>query len=897
MAGDEVFAFGVDMKADAALATEQKLEEGLHKIEATAATTGQKMAEAMNPAALKNAEGQYVATAVASSQLKEHVDQLVEEWQREDAVLERIKGPAREYEEDLKALNSLHQQGKVGVEEYEAELEKMNRKMGETGKGAELAEKLEGGLDIGKGLLAGGIGGGIAGGVMEIGEQIESIVESSRKLKDEYIEMTNASLRFADATHTTDDVINEQSELAEQLHSTFGPTIALYGRVKEGSDALGLSHENQIRLTKTLGQEVELAGRPLDEASNLMAKFAFAMEGGTLDARQLQTIMREVTGIADIWTAKFHTTAGGIVSAMKNGKISVDDLVKSLIESGDASDRAFSKHQATNAVLEKQFEERVKNTAAQRDESLVTATMAEAMDNATGHTHSLNEAMAAFTKGVEEQKEVITNHTREALRGMLDAYKDINLAAGALTTTVVDLARKAGIAHDPWKDALETTKQRTDELSRTVGQDHAEAVGKAKMQLVALHDEYKAGQVTTLAYRSQYEALLNTIRGGETVWDKLSKQINDPVRDAREQMAALNAMVDRGAISWDGYATAYEKARKGLDDAGIIAAKAKVSPTGQAITAEAFANIAPVPTVGGNVAGDLAAQIKASQKKDLEDLATGGKAMDKFIDDRKKLDEGLRGNIITQQEYDGLLGELRDRYNDVKSPEDEFRRGLELLREKLDAGIYSTQQFTRALDQLKLKTGQGDFTTGLRDGLRQLEEESNKAGTAMGQEVKKAVDGINTNIADMVVKGKADWGGLVDSIESDMIKLSLKKLEGGLFSAASGAMSEGGASGVVGELGGALLGHQMGASWTVPGYGGGDSVLTAFMAAPGEQVTVTPRGQQDAGAGRGAGGTAVHIHNHYDPKALVSTLRSPAADREIVNHGMRNRSVYKALYR
>lgn len=63
---------------------------------------------------------------------------------REMAVLERIKGPMREYGADVEALNRLNQAGAVSVREYETELVKLQKHYGATaGAEAQFAQTIE----------------------------------------------------------------------------------------------------------------------------------------------------------------------------------------------------------------------------------------------------------------------------------------------------------------------------------------------------------------------------------------------------------------------------------------------------------------------------------------------------------------------------------------------------------------------------------------------------------------------------------------------------------------------------------------------------------------------------------------------------------------------------------
>jgi len=71
-------------------------------------------------------------TASALTNAAKGFDSLTEAIRREQAVLERIHGPAKKYADDLKTLDSMHERGKLSTKEYADEVARLNKNLDAT---------------------------------------------------------------------------------------------------------------------------------------------------------------------------------------------------------------------------------------------------------------------------------------------------------------------------------------------------------------------------------------------------------------------------------------------------------------------------------------------------------------------------------------------------------------------------------------------------------------------------------------------------------------------------------------------------------------------------------------------------------------------------------------------
>ncbi len=204
----------------------------------------------------------------------------------------------------------------------------------------------------------------------------------------------------------------------------------------------------------------------------------------------------------------------------------------------------------------------------------------------------------------------------------------------------------------------------------------------------------------------------------------------------------------------------------------------------------------------------------------------------------------------------------------------------EALRAQLVERALAEEMNEKAVDNLsKLRTAQ----QGWSDGLTSLRDEIFDIGSQVESAMVNAFHGIEDAIVDLVVNGKADFKGLVDSILADLTRLAVRQ-----------ALMSG-----ISLLGGGppLPGFATGGSFTVGGNGGTDSEVVACRATPGEHGEVTRPG----GKNGGGGGAPPVVNNKVvvvdDPRKAVDAMASPAGEQVLFSWAKRNAAALRSLLR
>lgn len=240
------------------------------------------------------------------------------------------------------------------------------------------------------------------------------------------------------------------------------------------------------------------------------------------------------------------------------------------------------------------------------------------------------------------------------------------------------------------------------------------------------------------------------------------------------------------------------------------------------------------------------------------------------------------------------LQQQNDVLEDIQGPFNEYIERLRALRTLYREGRIDQEEFRQGFIQLRLAflDTQNDVFSGFERGYLRILQQTQDFASQSEEIITTAYEGISDALADLVVRGKADFGSLVDEIQTQLIRLATNQA---LTALLGNNLGVGGSGGFLGDLLQRLLGFgrstspvsnavdvrsgfQTGGRFRVPGSGGVDSTQVSFRATPGERVTVEPLGQQERG-----GNVFVEVHNYESPEVGVGVEEQsgPSGERVI----------------
>lgn len=606
-------------KLDDATAAAKQTTDTFTKLGPAAAQAGKQAAEGLDATATaaSRARGDLDALNAITGKLQAETralagvsSQQTAEWERmlaagkasadrQAEILERIHGPMRQYEADVQALNALLEKGQIDLADYNREMERAEKQAGRglgpvqgpqqqtaptAPTGGSSLQSLAGGASL---LLA----GGAAAGFVALGEHIDSLIGGYRDIQDVAIKAANAVQRFTDESHSATLVMDQQRELATQLHATYSQTVGLYGRLAEQADMLSLSQGELTTLTKEFGEAVQLTGKPIDAADGIMRRFAYGLAAGKIETRELRQIMREVPAVAELWTKAFGVTTDQLKHMVQDGRISTEDLMGSLLKGSQAIEDKFQKLQETHAQARDRWLEDEKILSQRYDVGFGAGHSAQAaVDKMAEQAGSGAEGWRQIAAAAEQSGKM-----GELATAALRKVHEENRAAVADTlrdlTNLTGAFRPIGDAYRKWIGDTAAVRAEVQKLN--------EPIDAARAEIDTLNHAFGSGKIDIETYEKEYAKLQTVLQRGTP---PEAYKLNAPIEAAKKSLEDLNAAFGRNDITFDQYRKEYtaltttieghtpvlEKIRQPIEDARVAYAELQKEWKAGSINAEEF---------------------------------------------------------------------------------------------------------------------------------------------------------------------------------------------------------------------------------------------------------------------------------------------------------------------
>jgi len=711
---------------------------------------------------------------------------LNQAFQREADIIERIRGPMREYRADMDALERLYKKGTLSVVEYNDELERLIKTQG-TMHGPVQAAAAGMEHPVPKSIGVGdAIEGAVKGGeILNLAHQLDEIVGHANEVEDVFIRVTNAARKFEDASHGVNVIISEQIALAHDLNSGLTSTMDVYDAVRDGTDELNLSHNEQLRLTKSLGEAVQISGKSLEQAAGLMSKFSYALASGRIESRELKGIMREVPDIASLWTTHFGLARRELILMVDQGKIGTKDLMRAMMDDTAALDANFAKRSKTNEQRKEEWLMNEKLYSQQLGVSLGVGHVAASWDEMlsgsgrrwTAFFTDFNESLAHLNGMFASVGTAIDKEVGGAMARVISGTSDMVTKFG---DGIRVMAKSAGLMSDPWGDG-----KKTGFLAQFAMQQQIKGPeGEAKIQLENLNGLLEKGALSAKEYNKKYKELMTTINGGELPEViRLWESIQAPQKAFHEGTHALDSLMRSGLITIAQYNVELTKligAYTSADFAKLLKFKPQeIKPNSEAnawaqhdadvgherVVDEKMAAIEKQYKVPdqGDLGADLAALDKRTEILRMQGVAIGG------------LDEAERRHAIELQHQAQIIEQ-------INGPQETYRSQLAAAGDLLASGHINAEKYGDAVDRIRAaylsaSDAGKSFTGGMEAAWLKLKDESSEFGKTLANTLVGDVDKLNESLVAMANGGEVSWGRMVDSMIQDLEKLILKQLE------------------------------------------------------------------------------------------------------------------------
>jgi lambda family phage tail tape measure protein len=641
---------------------------------------------------------------------------------------------------------------------------------------------------------------------MGIAEAAHKLVDLGREIlaiADEYENLQNKLRNVTSGEQDLHDTEARLFKVAQETRQSYESIVTIYQRTSNAVAGLGYSQADTAKFTERLSKLIATSGATSTEAAQAMIQLSQGMGRGVLQGQDLKAVLEDVPAIGHAIANAMGVSFGKLKELGAEGKITTQQIVDAMNNATDIDEKFANAHVTVGQVWTQ-----VQNKILQSVGEL-TADAGPELEKLEKSFEALVDAIIPMVKplleivaasGAKEIQE-LANFLVANARAMDNMWS----ALGRLVPGLQDLAKAAVTAEGPLQaiaDVLDATVNATEDLA-TVTTDSMDKAQRA-------HDVAVANAEARAAIAGADKALAQS---AQKDWERTFYWLKNTQKSLTD---AYKAQVEEGkkaAQYWKGqkqlFANLYEAAdpyAKALNDVAraqdlvnkVVAKYPQFAEAGRVIMEHAHetANKLLDPlaqyrtglqdeidlltlTSGEREKANFLRQAEESlisrhlpvidseiQKlSDLYDQKADLERIDKRREEQAKAEDDLLGMLRPKQDaYTTSVATLNGLWAEGRVTADEYRVILSKLGEELGPKIDIAANHFKS------------FNAGVYDGLMAIGDEIKNVGSDLQQVFVTAFDGISQAITDMVVKGKADWKSLADSILGELTKILLKML-------------------------------------------------------------------------------------------------------------------------
>lgn len=571
-------------------------------------------------------------------------------------------------------------------------------------------------------------------------------VRELASFSDQIQEINDHLLALTGSQASATQLLGQLGDVARSTDQSLQATADTYLKLGNSLKDAKLSSASLLDLTQTLLNSFRLSGTSAEGAASAVQNLAASFQLGGLKARDLRTILKENTVLAQALRQEF---GNNLFSAATNGFISVSKVAQVLYKNmGDINQRAEQLGATFSESVTKGLDA-FKVKVFEINQSLgLSGGFAGIMDVVIKNMGSF------ITLGA-----IIAASTLPAI-----ILKVTELTVAMLALNPLALAITAGLAAG---------------LTAVVAVfGNSSDIGDLINQLKVGFSEFKAILDDLIAKFYSFLAAIGQLAPGGSAasdavagYQALSKASKQAAQDARVHAQALEIEYDAQKALADQQAKTADAAGRHAADLGKLNAAFKPDLTPQQLLSQLNAAF-NAGTVSVEQYNEKIQQvdIAGAQKKFRDgkiDLAALNDALQKF--DTFKLNEQLKNGTITFEQFDDAI---RNQH-------------LEKMKQDLDAGRISLEQFNHELAgvQNQFSAG-GAFRTGLQDYITSIGTSTQQVAHLITQTFSQLED----QLVNFVKTGTFNFAQFTQNVLDDLLRIIIRMsiiqpIAGGLLTA------------------------------------------------------------------------------------------------------------------
>ncbi|WP_293716295.1 tape measure protein [Stenotrophomonas sp. UBA7606] len=155
---------------------------------------------------------------------------------------------------------------------------------------------------------------------------------SLAKVSDEAAGITGR-LRLATKSQEEFNAAQDETfDIAQRTQASWKETVALYNKVSQSADQVGLSQKKQLELTEAVSMALAISGSTGEESAGVMRQFGQALGSARVQAEEFNSINEGGQRIVQALAKHLGIASGQVKAYVNAGKVSNRDLAQALLK-------------------------------------------------------------------------------------------------------------------------------------------------------------------------------------------------------------------------------------------------------------------------------------------------------------------------------------------------------------------------------------------------------------------------------------------------------------------------------------------------------------------------------------------------------------------------------------
>lgn len=180
-------------------------------------------------------------------------------------------------------------------------------------------------------------------GVAATGLAIREITRAA----DTYANLRSQLRLVTDDQEALNRVYDETFNVAQETRQEFESTVELYARLARSTEALGLSEEQLLTVTRAVNQSFVVSGASAQEASSAILQLSQGLASGTLRGEELNSVLENSPRLARAIADGLGVTIGQLRELGAAGRLTGEAVTSALLATADSIDEDFGRIQRT----------------------------------------------------------------------------------------------------------------------------------------------------------------------------------------------------------------------------------------------------------------------------------------------------------------------------------------------------------------------------------------------------------------------------------------------------------------------------------------------------------------------------------------------------------------------